>query len=112
MDIEQLIRRVEATGSRLWVVGDKLRVDPAPPPALLNALRAERQAVLHFVKVCGRYPGERVGGVDLQALRKYCPLLFEVITAPNGHEALLWGVTAHGLIVSYDHNRPLFTVKP
>ena len=63
-DVEQLIRSVEAAGSRLWTRGEILRIEPAPPASLLHELKAERDQVYDFVKRCGRSPGERVGGVD------------------------------------------------
>jgi hypothetical protein len=111
-DIEDLIRRLEATGCRIWIKGDVLRVEPKPSTALLSELKAQREAVFTFVKSYGRFPGERVGSIELEALRCYCPELFKVIKAPNGQQALLWGVTAHGLILSYDPCRPLYTVRP
>ena len=51
MTTDQLIAVCRSKGYRLFPLPDgKLRVEPTPPPALLNLLRANKQQVLAALK--------------------------------------------------------------
>jgi hypothetical protein len=117
-----LLQRLREMGGTLRVEEGRLLLD-APKGALDRALLEEirlHKAELIRLLTTGEprspapIPLKRwdpdAPPEGLSDLRRLCPSLWHVAQTPRGRRALIWGVTARGVIVSFAPNEPLMTI--
>ncbi|MGI8924870.1 MAG: hypothetical protein ACR2HJ_12745 [Fimbriimonadales bacterium] len=110
MSVERLIDRLQRQGYRFSLDGERVFIRPELTEDALQLLREHKPEVVRVLQRKRRFG--KAAPDTLEELRKYCPKLFDVVRLQDGREGLLWGVTARGLIVSFDPSGVLYTVDP